>query len=95
MSNTIDLVNAAKERQYIKFEDLALEMLKAKVQENPIMRDKLAQLNVAQGLAEAEDKEYEDEDEKDMDDKDDKEDKDMDDKEDKEDKEDKDDKDDE
>jgi len=48
MSNTVDLVKAASERSYIKFEDMALDALRSKVQENPVMRNYLGKLNVAQ-----------------------------------------------
>jgi len=58
MSNTIDLVKAAQDRQYINFEDMALKMLKSKVQSNPIMLNKLEKLNVAQGITEAEESDY-------------------------------------
>ena len=48
----VDLVKAAKSRSYIEFEDLALQALKEKVQENPIMTQFLDKLDVAQGLVE-------------------------------------------
>ena len=52
MSNTVDLVKAASERSYIKFEDMALETLRSKVQENPRMQSYLSKLNVAQNIDE-------------------------------------------
>ena len=55
--STIDLVKAAQNREYIKFEDLALQTLREKVQENPIMNQFLDKLNVAQGLVEVDWKE--------------------------------------
>jgi len=54
MTNTIDLIKAAQNREYINFEDKALTILKTRVQENPKMNNILAKLNVAQGLTEAE-----------------------------------------
>jgi len=51
--STIDLVKAAQERKYLDFENLALEMLKKKVTENPIMQRKLSELDQAQNLDEA------------------------------------------
>ena len=56
--STIDLVKAAQNREYIKFEDMALNVLKTKVQENPVMMNKLQKLNVAQGITEAEETAY-------------------------------------
>jgi len=48
MSNTVDLVKAAQDRSYIKFEDMALDALRTKVQESPVMKSYLDKLNVAQ-----------------------------------------------
>ena len=50
---TVDLVKAASERSYIKFEDMALKALQEKVQENPVMNEFLNKLNVAQNIDEA------------------------------------------
>ena len=38
MSNQVDIVKAAQERQYTKFEEMAREMLMTKVGENPTMK---------------------------------------------------------
>ena len=54
--STIDLVKAASERSYMKFEDLALNALKEKVQENPRMQSFLEKLNIAQNLDEGKSK---------------------------------------
>jgi len=45
----VDLVKAAQSRSYIEFEDLALQTLKEKVQENPIMTQYLDKLDIASG----------------------------------------------
>jgi len=51
MSNTVDLVKAAQDRSYIKFEDMALDALRTKVQENPVMKSYIDRLDVAQNVS--------------------------------------------
>lgn len=62
--STIDLVKAAQSREYMTFEDQALSALRDKLQANPVMKEKLAKLNVAQGLAESDDEDKDDKEEK-------------------------------
>jgi len=75
--NTVDLVKAAENRKYNQFEDLALELLKQKVQENPATKAFELDLAQARGLSEADmkgeegEEDEEEEDEKDEEDEED------------------------
>ena len=53
MSNTIDLVKAAQNREYSNFEDMAKEALMTKIGENLQLKGFMNKLDVAKGLAEA------------------------------------------
>jgi len=44
MNNTIDIVKAAQERKYTRFEEMAKEMLMSKIAENPIMKSNWKEL---------------------------------------------------
>lgn len=55
VGSVVDLVKAAQSREYMSFEDQALAILKNKIQNNPVMKEKLATLNTVQGITEADD----------------------------------------
>ena len=53
MANTVDLVKAAQNREYSNFEDMAKEALMTKIGENLQLKGFMNKLDVAKGLAEA------------------------------------------
>jgi len=58
MSNTIDLIKSAEERKYVKFEELALDSLKTKLNDHPKIQEfksKLSEIKEAFGKDEDKD----------------------------------------
>lgn len=48
--NTTDLIKAAENREYSKFEDMAKNVLRTKVGENSSMRNLWGKLNISKGI---------------------------------------------